>query len=138
MTEPKAAMKNRVVNLREHILNRSDLEEETVYVPGWECDILVRALTGAERAKFQKQVVAQAPGTAPGQQVSINWDRMWADLLILSARDPEDGALIFAPTDRDALLTKNGKNLEVVAQAARRLSGLEDKALASAKSDAEE
>lgn len=125
----------KIANLREHILQVSDLEEELVHVPGWDCDLLVRALTGAQRAKFQKQLVAQTPGAAQGQTLSINWERMWADLVIVTARDPEDGALIFAPTDRDALLAKAALNLEAVASVARRLSGLDDNALANAKSD---
>ena len=133
-----ATAKNKIANLREHILNVPDLEEEQVEVPGWGVTILVRALTGAERARFIKQVQAK---TEPGQSardVRIDWGRWWADIVILSARDPEDGALIFEPTDRDALLTKSGKNLEVVADVARRLSGFEDDATATTKSGAED
>lgn len=131
-TQATAASK-KIANLREHILSRSDLEEELVHVDGWDCDILVRALTGAERAKFMRQIMAQTPGAMPGSGV-IQWDRFWADAVILSARDPEDGSLLFSPTDRDALLAKNSKNLEVVASVARRLSGLNENALANAKS----
>ena len=127
------ATTKKISNLRDHILSAPDLEEETVYVPGWDCNILVRALTGAERAKFLEQVTAPKPGQ-PMQQARIDWGKYWADLLILSARDPEDKALIFAPTDRDSLLGKNSKNLEVVAEVARRLSGLEDDATAKSKS----
>ena len=135
--EPKA--KTRIANLREHILNQPDLEEELVHVPGWDCDILVRALTGAQRAKFQRQLVAQTPGaTSSGQVLSINWERMWADLVIISAHDPEDGALVFAPTDRDALLAKAALNLEAVASVARRLSGLDENAQVSSKSPDED
>ena len=135
--EPKA--KTRIANLREHILNQPDLEEELVHVPGWDCDILVRALTGAQRAKFQRQLVAQTPGaTSSGHVLSINWERMWADLVIISAHDPEDGALVFAPTDRDALLAKAALNLEAVASVARRLSGLDENAQVSSKSPDED
>lgn len=138
-TEPKTVAAKKIANLREHILNKSDLEEELVHVPGWDCDLLVRALTGAQRAKFQKQLVARTPGATPsGEVLSINWERMWADLVIVSAHDPEDGSLIFAPTDRDALLAKAALNLEAVASVARRLSGLDDNALANAKSESED
>lgn len=125
------AAKKSIVNLREHILNAPDLEEETVYVPGWDCDILVRALTGAERAKFTKQATSTLQ---PGQTPTINWDRWWSTLVLMTARHPETKELIFEPADRDSLLAKNGKNLELVASVARRLSGLEDDAKASAKS----
>lgn len=123
-TEPTAKQaKHDIADLRAHILNAPDLEEETVYVPGWDCDILVRALTGAERAKFTKQATSVPQ---PGQAPSINWDRWWSTLVLMSARHPKTKDLIFEPADRDALLAKNGKNLEVVANVARRLSGLED------------
>lgn len=136
MATSKQAATNKIANLREHILNKPDLDEETVYVAGWDCDILVRALTGAERARFMKQVTGgQQMNSAAG--VSIDWGRWWADLVILSARNPEDGALIFEPTDRDSLLAKNSKNLEKVAAVARRMSGLEDDATENSKSNAE-
>jgi hypothetical protein len=131
-----AAKQSKIANLREHILTRSDLDEERVYVPGWDCTVLVRALTGTERAKFLKQSTSAQPGQP--QNVSINWDRYWADLVIMSTRDPEDGTLIFAPTDRDALLGKSGKNLEVVAKKARTLSGLEDDALPKSEEQSED
>jgi hypothetical protein len=119
----------KITNLREHILNRSDIEEETVDVPGWGCTVLVRGLTGKERAKFQKQVTANTPGAQAGGAAAINWDKFWTDLVILTVRDPQDGALLFEPTDRDQLATKAAKNLEAVAKVARRLSGLDDEAL---------
>ena len=133
-----ATAKNKIANLREHILNVPDLEEEQVKVPGWGVTILVRALTGAERARFMKQVQAKPEPGQSARDVRIDWGRWWADIVILSARDPEDGVLIFEPTDRDALLTKSGKNLEVVADVARRLSGFEDDATATTKSGAED
>ena len=138
MATQTTAAKNKVVNLREHILNVPDLDCEDVEVPGWGVTLRVMALTGAERARFQKQILAQTPGAQPGQTLAINWERMWADLVILSARDPEDGTLIFDVTDRDKLLTKAANNLEVVAAVARRLSGLDDNAQANSKSTAED
>lgn len=125
----------RIANLREHILGVQDLEYEDVYVPGWDCTIRVRALTGTERAKFQQQIMAQTPGAVAGQQVAIRWDRFWADLVILAAHDPTDNALVFAATDRDALLKKAAKNLEAVASVARRLSGLDENAMSNSKSE---
>ena len=138
MATQTTAAKNKVVNLREHILNVPDLDCEDVEVPGWGVTLRVMALTGAERARFQKQILAQTPGAQPGQTLAINWERMWADLVIISAHDPEDGALVFAPTDRDALLAKAALNLEAVASVARRLSGLDENAQVSSKSPDED
>lgn len=137
-TAAAAPTRAKLRNLREHILNKVDREEELVHVPGWdepdaECWILVRSLTGAERAKFQRQATVQEGGVQ-----KINWDRFWPDLVILASYDPEDGQPIFEKSDRDALLLKNSKNLETVAAVARRLSGLDENALANAKSETED
>lgn len=131
-------LKGKIANLREHILTRNDLDEEPVYVPGWDCTVLVRALTGAERAKYQQQITTSTPGAQQGQQAQIRYDRFWADLVIMSTRNPEDGTLLFSPTDRNALLEKAAKNLEQVAAVARRLSGLNEDALPKSQSNTEE
>ena len=135
---------SRIANLREHILQQaSKLPVVPVHVKDWddgdtECWVDVWALTGKQRATFQQQILAQTPGAQPGQQVRINWDRFWADIVIMATHDPEDGALVFAPTDRDRLLEVAAKPLEVVASVARRLSGLDDNAMNESKSPDED
>ena len=130
----------RIANLRDHILSQSaKLPHQMVHVLDWdegdtECWVEVWALTGKQRAVFQQQILAQTPGAQPGQQVRINWDRFWADIVILATHDPEDGALVFAPTDRDRLLEVAAKPLEVVASVARKLSGLDETAMNESKS----
>ena len=137
-----AAKRAHIANLRDHVLNKTDLPEQSVHVPDWdtdtqECWFLVRGLNAKGRAQFQQQILAQQPGRQqqPGQPLQINWERFWADLVILTARDPEDKSLVFQSTDRDALLEKAAKSLEELAKVARRLSGLEDEATANAKSE---
>jgi hypothetical protein len=126
-----APRKNKGVrSLREHILTAEDGEREDVFVDGWGVWIQVRSLNGAERARFQKQITQQQNGVT-----TINWDRFWPDLVILASYDPDDGVRVFEPADRDGLLLKNSKNLEKVAAVARRLSGLDENALANSKSE---
>lgn len=132
--------RSRIANLREHILQQANkLPVVPVHVKDWdegdtECWIDVWALTGKQRATFQQQVLAQTPGTQAGQQVRINWDRYWADIVIMAAHDPQDGVLVFEWTDRDRLLEVAAKPLEVVASVARKLSGLDDNAMNESKS----
>lgn len=124
------------IDLRAQILSAPDIEEELVPVPGWGegVEVLVRGLSGTERAKFQKQITAQTPGAQQGA-LAINWERFWVDLIILTARDPEDGSLLFKLTDRAALAEKSAKNLELVAKKARELSGLDDDALSKSEDE---
>jgi hypothetical protein len=119
--------------LREQVLNAKDLAEERVTVPEWDdAEFLIRGLTGAERAKLLKSA------TNGGRSESVDFERYFADIVIMSARDPETGELVFEPTDRDMLNGKNAAAVERLAKVARRLSGLEDNALAQAKSASEE
>ena len=136
-----AAKTSKIANLREHIMASSHLPEERVHVAEWdkvemECWILVRSLTAKERAQFMRRLLAQQPGQpaqTPGQPVSINWERYAVDIVLMTARDPDDGALLFRPTDRDALLEMPAKPIETLASAARRLSGMEDGAQSDAR-----
>jgi hypothetical protein len=136
--EAPARINGKIKNLREHILTVKDLKEQMVPVPDWGVTLLVRGLTGDERADFQQQITVQTPGAQAGQPVQINWKKFWADLVILTARDPEDGSLIFTKTDRAALLAKAASALEQVASVARKLSGLDDNGQAAAKSETDE
>jgi hypothetical protein len=116
-------------------MNAQDAPEELVEVPAWGVTVLVRGLSGKERAKFQEGVMTRQPGApANAPMTMIRWDRLWAELCILTMRDPETKELIFEQTDRDMLLSKAAANLETVSAVARRLSGLLDEQ-APSKSD---
>lgn len=133
--------RSRIADLRAHILAKTNsLPEELVHVADWdrdgvECWILVRSMTAKERAQFQTQILAATPGRPQiaGQPVSINWEKFFADIVIMTARDPEDSALLFSPTDRDGLLAIAAKPIEQLASVARRLSGLEESAQTQAQ-----
>jgi hypothetical protein len=97
--------------------------------------VLVRGLTGKQRARFQDAATKTVPGAPANAPKAINWDRFWADLVILTMRDPKTSELVFEQGDRDMLLEKAAANLEAVSSVARRLSGLDDNAMAAAKSE---
>jgi len=113
------------VDLRAQILEKSDLEEEKLYIPEWDCTILVRALNGADRANL-----LQNNTLASGKP---DLKKMYPALAILSMRDPDTHKLIFEPADRDALNTKSGAALERVAEVAIRLNHLTPDAVKDAE-----
>jgi hypothetical protein len=130
--------------LRDRVLNQTKLPEELVHVPEWDegetkCVILVRSLTAKERAHLITRITAAQPGQrqAPGQ-VQINYERFAAEIVLMTARDPEDGELLFEPTDRDSLLNLGSGPLEKLAKTARVLSGIEEAAQADAEFPSEE
>lgn len=105
-----------MANLRERILGASDIRREQVHVPEWEATVEVRGLTGTQRAKLMK--------TGFDARGTVDFERLYPELLIASTFDPETGEAVFTAADRDSLNGKSGAALERVAQAAMRISGL--------------
>lgn len=136
-----AKTKKGITNLRDHILTATRLPEELVHVAEWdkpdeECWILVRSLTARERADFLRRILVQQPGQRAqptGGAPAINWEKYFVDVVLMTARDPEDGELLFEPTHRDALLALPARPVEQLASVARRISGLEDAASSDAQ-----
>lgn len=104
------------MNLREQIFQASDLKEEMLDIPEWQCRVLIRAMTGADRAHLLQHNMLRN-----GQPDLV---KLYPSLAIASMRDPETKELIFKPEDRDSLGRKSGAALERVAQAAMKLNGM--------------
>lgn len=111
------------MSLRDTILGADDLGETTVDVSEWGVTILIRGMDGLTRTKVQKIATSGDPyGNA--------------DILILVARDPDTGDLIFDKADREALAGKSGAAVEHVVLEAIRLSGTSiDDAVAEVEAD---
>jgi hypothetical protein len=105
-----------MATIRETILNAEDIAEEIVEVSEWGVKLLVRGLSGLERARFVKDA-ADAAGR-------IDPERGYPSIVIQTARDPETREPIFSATDRDAIMGKSGAAIDKVADVALRLSGL--------------
>jgi hypothetical protein len=106
---------------RDQILSAQDLPTETVAVPEWGGDVLVRGLTGTERDAYEASMVKQV-----GNQAKMNMDNMRAKLVALCIVD-ETGKRIFTQADAETLGKKSGTGLQRVFLVAQRLSGLTTK-----------
>jgi hypothetical protein len=102
--------------LRERILAAVDEKEELVEVPEWDVTVLVKGLTGFERATFIKNCSDGKGGIDP--------IKGYPEIVILTAMDPETKEPIFQRTDRDELMKKSGQALERIAEVALNLAGL--------------
>lgn len=105
------------MSLRDTILGADDLKKEVVEVPEWNATILLREMSGVGRNQLYKLVAFDKDNRA-------DLVEMWAAALVLSARDPESGALIFTPDDMPALQDKNGDVLARIGKRALDLAGL--------------
>lgn len=111
------------MNLREKILNANDIQEEIVKVPEWGVEILVRGMTGEDRNRILEDCVKVNPKT---KETKTDLTKMYPEVIIACAYDPETKEKIFKPEDRDALGKKNGKALDTVFKVAAKLSGLNE------------
>lgn len=101
--------------LRKQVLEVDDIESEIVEVPQWNVKILVKGMSGKARAQFLRN-------TAQGDRV--DFERFYPELIIATAHDPESGERVFDPADRDALNTKSGAALDLLATRAMQISGI--------------
>src|SRR5262245_31934728 len=97
---------------REKILTAPDLHTERVAVPEWGGDVLVKTMTGTERDAWETQLLDE-----DGKK-NVR-ARMVAAVCV-----DETGALMFVPSDIEALGRKSTKALTRVFRAAARLNGL--------------
>lgn len=104
--------------MRDEILKKVDLAEETVYIPQWETYLIVRALSASERSR----VVRMAFDDKGNPKFDSG---LIGPLLIASVRDPETKEKVFTPDDMDALLEKNAQALQKLFEVAARLAGLD-------------
>ena len=99
---------------KDDILKADDLSQETVPVPEWGGEVIVKAMTGAERDDFE---------CAIHRDGIKNFDNIRARLCVMSIVD-ESGKKVFSPADIEELGQKNGKALDRVFGVAKRLSGI--------------
>lgn len=105
--------------LRQQILELDDTPiEKGVVVPEWgSIKIDLYGMSGKERSDTLM--------AARGRGGVVDLNKLYPDLIISCARDPETGERIFEPEDRDVLNRKSASALERVATICARLSGLD-------------
>lgn len=100
---------------RDQILAVDDLPRETVAVPEWGGELIIRGLTGRERDAYEQSLIR-------GRGV-VDYDNARAKLLVRCIID-ESGERVFTEDDADALGRKAGAVLDRLFSVAARLSGL--------------
>lgn len=106
---------------REQILQADDLKRETVEVPEWGGQVIVRCLTGTERDEFEAALIE-----FKGKSYNVRLANARARLTALSVVD-ESGQRLFSEADVIALGQKSAAALDRVFDVAQRLSGLKPK-----------
>lgn len=103
---------------RDQILSADDLKQESVPVPEWGGDVLVRGLDGEERDAYEATIISQR-----GTDVKMNLNNARAKLVQRSVVDGV-GSRLFDESDVKRLAKKSAAALQRVYDVAARLSGL--------------
>lgn len=110
------------MSIRDQILAAEDIRKEIVEVPEWGgIKIEMRSLTGGDRARILETSV-DALG-------NVSLTRVYPEMVIASAFDPETGERVFDDSDKDGLMAKNAVAIDRLAVTATRLSGLNEEAV---------
>lgn len=105
---------------RDEILKAEDLERRTVPVPEWGGDVIVRAMTGAERDAYEASCFKdRGPGEQPVRDLSNVRAKLVSRTVI-----GEDGVRLFTDNDIGALGEKSAAALARVFDVAAELSKL--------------
>ncbi|MFI1767525.1 hypothetical protein ACH41H_36510 [Streptomyces sp. NPDC020800] len=111
---------------RDAIVKAQDIPTETVPVPEWGGDVIVRGLTGDELDEFQgsiRQFRKSLDGK--GMEPVLIQQGMHAKLLVKTLVD-DNGERLFKDNEAGELGAKSGKVLERLYDVAQRLSGLSE------------
>lgn len=100
------------------ILQAQDIKTESVDVPEWGGQVIVRALDGTERDALEASMIQ-----GKGKNAQVNLTNLRAKLVARSLVD-EHGARLFEDGDIPALAKKSASALNRVYEVAQRLSGI--------------
>jgi hypothetical protein len=103
---------------KDAILNADDLQTETVSVPEWGGEVIVKTLTGMERDEFENSIL--------GDTEKPDITNVRAKAVALSVVD-QSGDRLFSPEDVLKLGKKNGRALDRIFAVVQRLNGLRKK-----------
>lgn len=103
---------------RDQILEAHDLGTEEVKVPEWGGSVLVKAMNGMERDKFEASMIE-----GRGKKQRTNFENMRARLVALAVVD-DKGERLFSDADVAALGKKSAAALDRVFTVAQRLNGI--------------
>jgi hypothetical protein len=110
----------RALLTKEQILQAADATYEEIEVPEWGGWVRVRALSGAERDRFEASVAGDRPGKSRMNLLNVR-----ARLVALAVVD-ETNRPLFSQADVEALGRKNAAALDRVFDVAQRLAGVSD------------
>ena len=108
-----------ILNIKQ-ILSADDLESQTMTIPEWGGEVIIRTMTEADRSKIEASVIQQN-----GSNQSVNMERYKVKIVVASLVD-EEGKRLFTQKNIDALRQKSARPINRIVNAAQKLNGISD------------
>ena len=105
------------MNLRDKIFAAKDIPSENLHVPEWEVDLVIKGMTAGERVTLMQNAYDV-------KTEQVNMSRVYPDVVVSCAYDPETDEPVFSDSDKDALMSKSSAAIEKIADVGLRLSGI--------------
>lgn len=113
---------------RDTILAAKDLKTESIAVPEWGGEVLIRVFSGTQRDRLDAFIARSVD-----EKGKIKDPTGMRTLVVVLAACNEDGSALFRPEDMDALKAKSSIALNRIFDAASRLNGLAESGVESAR-----
>jgi len=110
---------------KKQIMESKDIITQTVPVPEWGGDVLIRTLTGTERDAFEALILSGGKDNSKGKKKEADMTNIRARLVARSIID-DSGRLMFNDGEVDALGRKSSKALDRVFEVSQQLSGIKE------------
>ena len=104
--------------LRSKILGSKDLPSEIVEVPQWKVKVKVVGMSAGARGLLIEKSMNKKTG-------ELDFTKLYPLLVVDTVYDPDTDEKVFEHDDIEELLKKSGAAMEVIGQAALRLSGFD-------------
>lgn len=105
------------MDLRDKILAAADIPSETVTIPEWDVELLVKGMSAGDRISLMQSAYDQ-------KTQQVNMAAVYPDVVVSCVFDPKTGDPVFTDADKTAILAKSSAAVEKIADVGLRLSGI--------------
>lgn len=105
------------MSLKDKILAATDIPSETLRIPEWDVEVLIKGMSAGDRITLMQNAYDQ-------KTQQVNMAAVYPDVVVSCVHDPETGDPVFTDNDKTAILAKSSAAVEKIADVGLRLSGI--------------
>lgn len=105
------------MNLRDKILAANDIPSQTVTIPEWDVELVVKGMSAGDRITLMQNAYDQETG-------QVNMAAVYPDVVVACLMDPDTNEPVFSEQDKSLLMSKSSAAIEQIASIGLQLSGI--------------